>query len=204
MGLFDSHKWRVIKGLRAYLVPHRRRIAAGFVCVILTNVFLLTMPRVMGYAVDSLKESVTREKLAFYAGLIIGLAACEGVFRFLMRRLIIGVSRDVEYSMRNDLFRHLEALPMSFYQRNKTGDLMSRATNDLSNVRMLFGPGIMYTANTIIVALFAIILMLRINWHMTLLALLPLPAVSFSVRHFGQRIHELTEQSQAKLADLSA
>jgi ATP-binding cassette, subfamily B, multidrug efflux pump len=203
MAVLDSHKWRILKGLRGYLYPHRGRIAAGFLCVILTNLFLLTMPRVMGYAVDSLKESVTREKLAFYAALIIGLAACEGVFRFLMRRLIIGVSRDIEYSMRNDLFRHLEALPMSFYQRNKTGDLMSRATNDLSNVRMLFGPGIMYTANTIVVSVVAILLMLRMNWQLTLLALLPLPAVSLSVRHFGKKIHDLTEESQSRLADLS-
>src|SRR5215467_7392048 len=204
MALLNSDKWRVLKGLQGYLSPHRGRIAAGFLCVVLTNLFLLAMPRVMGNAVDSLKESVTREKLAFYAALIIGLAACEGVFRFLMRRLIIGVSRDIEYSMRNDLFRHLQALPMSFYQRNKTGDLMSRATNDLSNVRMLFGPGIMYTANTIVVAVFAIILMLRINWQLTLLALLPLPAVSLSVRHFGRKIYDLTEQSQEKLADVSA
>src|SRR5215471_13170228 len=203
MAVLDAHKWRALKGLRGYLYPHRGRIAAGFLCVILTNLFLLAMPRVMGYAVDSLKESVTREKLAFYAGLIIALAACEGVFRFLMRRLIIGVSRDIEYSMRNDLFRHLEALPMSFYQRNKTGDLMSRVTNDLSNVRMLFGPGIMYTANTIVVSVVAILLMLRMNWQLTLLALLPLPAVSLSVRHFGRKIHDLTEQSQSRLADLS-
>jgi ATP-binding cassette subfamily B protein len=158
----------------------------------------------MGYAVDRLKESITREKLVYYGLAIIGFAVCEGIFRFLMRRLIIGVSRDIEYAMRNDIFQHLETLPMSFYQTNKTGDLMSRVTNDLSNVRMLFGPGIMYTANTIVVATFAIVLMLRINWQLTLLALLPLPAVSLSVRHFGKRIHDLTEESQARLADLSA
>src|SRR5215470_1925797 len=163
MPVLDSHKWRVLKGLRGYLSRHRGRITAGFLCVILTNVFLLAMPRVMGYAVDSLKESVTREKLAFYAALIIGLALCEGIFRFLMRRLIIGVSRDVEYSMRNDLFHYLETLPMAFYHKNRTGDLMSRVTNDLSNVRMLAGPGIMYTANTIIVAGLAIFFMFRIN-----------------------------------------
>jgi len=202
--MVNSNRWKELIRLKPYLRPHRGRLAAGFVCIVLTNFFLLTTPLVMGYAVDRLKESVTREKLAYYGALIIGLAICEGIFRFFMRRLIIGVSRDIEYAIRNDIFRHLETLPMSFYQKNKTGDLMSRVTNDLSNVRMLFGPGIMYTANTIIVALFAIILMLRINWQMTLLALLPLPVVSFSVRHFGQKIHELTEQSQAKLADLSA
>ena len=121
-----------------------------------------------------------------------------------MRRLIIGVSRDIEYELRNDLFQHLETLPASFYQTNRTGDLMSRATNDLSNVRMLLGPGIMYTANTVVVTAFAGVLMLRIDWRLTLLALLPLPVVSASVRHFGKKIHDLTEQSQAKLADLSA
>jgi len=166
--------------------------------------FLLAMPRVMGFAVDSLQESVTREKLGYWSLLILVLALCEGIFRFFMRRLIIGVSRDVEYSIRNDVFRHLEMLPMSFFQKNKTGDLMSRTTNDLSNVRMLLGPGIMQSSNTIVVALCVIFLMLGINWELTLLALLPLPVVSLSVRHFGKKIHDRTEESQAMLADLSA
>lgn len=204
MAVINSKKWSVLSRLKVYLLQHRSRIAAGFLCVLCTNLFLLATPRVMGYAVDSLKESITREKLASYALLIVGLALCEGVFRFAMRRLIIGVSRDIEYEMRNDLFRHLETLPLSFYQKNKTGDLMSRSTNDLGNVRMLMGPGIMYTANTIVVAVFAVLLMLGINWQLTLLALLPLPLVSLGVRHFGKKIHDLTEESQSKLADLSA
>src|SRR5215471_4304561 len=164
MALFVSRKWRVLNRLQACLFQYRFRLAAGFFCVILTNMFLLAMPRVMGFAVDSLQQSVTREKLGYWSMLILSLALCEGIFRFFMRRLIIGVSRDVEYLMRNDVFRHLEALPMSFFQKNKTGDLMSRTTNDLSNVRMLFGPGIMYSANTIVVALCVIFLMLGINW----------------------------------------
>ena len=200
----NFQKWHSLRRLTPYLRRHRRRLAAGFASILLTNFFLLATPRVMGYAVDRLSESVTRQKLATYAAIIVGLAVCEGVFRFLMRRLIIGVSRDIEYAMRNDLFRHLEVLPLSFYQKNKTGDLMSRVTNDLSNVRMLAGPGIMYTANTIVVATFAVLLMLRVNWQLTLLALLPAPFVSLSVRHFGKKIHDLTEQSQGKLADLSA
>jgi len=202
--MLKSNKWRDLSRLRFYLGQHRSRLAAGFACVFITNMFLLATPLVTGYAVDSLRESVTREKLASYAAVIIGFALCEGLFRFFMRRLIIGVSRQAEYAIRNDLFTHLETLPMSFFQKNKTGDLMSRVTNDLSNVRMLFGPGVMYTANTVIVAVFAVLLMLRINWQLTLLALLPLPLVSLSVRHFGKRIHDLTEESQGKLADLSA
>src|SRR5262249_54918732 len=140
----NSHRWRFLRRLAIYLRRHRGRLAAGAFCILLTNLFLLAGPRVTGYAIDSLRESVTRQKLAAYGTVIIGLAVCEGVFRFFMRRLIIGVSRDIEYAMRNDLFQHLETLPLPFYQKNKTGDLMSRVTNDLSNVRMLFGPGIMY------------------------------------------------------------
>src|SRR5262245_31612296 len=202
--MLNSHKWHSLSRLKPYLRRYRGRLIAGLSCIVVTNFFLLATPRVMGYAVDRLTESVTREKLATYGAVIIGLAICEGIFRFFLRRLIIGVSRDIEYAMRNDLFAHLETLPVSFYQKNKTGDLMSRATNDLSNVRMLVGPGIMYTANTIIVAGLAVLLMLRVNWQLTLLALLPAPFVSLSVRHFGKRIHDLTEQSQGKLADLSA
>lgn len=187
-----------------HLRQHRTRLAVGFLCILLTNAFMLAAPWVTKYAVDSLSESVTRQKLVWYASLIIGLAILRSTFQFFMRRLIIGVSRDIEYTFRNDLFAHLETLPMSFYQKNKTGELMSRATNDLSNVRNLVGPAIMYMSNTVITAVFAVALMLRINWQLTFVALLPLPVVSFSVRYFGKKIHDLTEESQAMLADLSA
>src|SRR3989442_13821192 len=198
-------KWAVLARLMVHIRQHKQRLALGLLCIICTNVFVLATPWVTGkYAVDGLQESITRQKLAYYAALIIGLTILQGVFRFFTRMLIIGVSRDVEYTLRNELFQHLESLSMSFYQKNKTGDLMSRATNDLSNVRMLMGPGIMYSANTVIVAVIAVLLMLRIHWQLTLLALVPLPAVSLGVRHFGKRIHDLTEESQSKLADLSA
>src|SRR3989442_4568302 len=167
MAVIDSQKWSVLSRLKPHLLHYRGRIAAGFICVLLTNIFLLATPRITGYAVDSLAEAVTREKLIYYSLAVIGLAVCEGIFRFFMRWLIIGVSRDIEYELRNDLFHHLEILPTGFYQKNKTGDLMSRVTNDLSNVRMLLGPGIMYTANTIVVTAFAVVLMLKINWHLT-------------------------------------
>src|SRR5258708_9560849 len=123
MAVLIVHKWSVLSRLTVYLRRYRARIVAGAVCVAVTNLFLLAMPRVIGHAVDSLKPPIPRERLFTYGALIIGLAICEGIFRFSMRRLIIGVSRDIEYSMRNDLFRHLETLPLSFYQKNKTGDL---------------------------------------------------------------------------------
>ncbi|PYS05737.1 MAG: ABC transporter ATP-binding protein [Acidobacteria bacterium] len=198
-------KWAVLARLMAHIRQHKPRLALGLLCIICTNVFLLATPWVTGkYAVDGLQESITRQKLAYYAALIIGLTILQGVFRFFTRMLIIGVSRDVEYTLRNELFQHLESLSLSFYQKNKTGELMSRATNDLSNVRMLLGPGIMYTLNTGLIAAFAIVLMLKISWPLTVFSLLPLPLVSYSVRHFGKGIHDLTEEAQAKLADLSA
>ena len=176
----------------------------GLGCVFMTTGFFLATPWVLKFAVDSLNESVTQDKLLFYGGLIVGLTVLQGVFRFLMRWLMIGVSRRIEYRLRGDIFEHLERLPLSFFQLNRTGDLMSRTTNDLSNVRMLLGPGIMYSANTILITAFTIILMISIDWKLTIVALIPLPFVSFGVREFGRRIHRLSEQSQSRLANLSA
>ena len=204
MAAFIPDKWRILSRLFPYLSRYKSRLALGFLCVLLTNLFLVAPPWVMKDAVDSLYESVTSQKLAFYAVLIVTLTILEGVFRFAMRWVLIGLSRDLEYALRNDVFAHIEKLPLSFYQRNKTGDLMSRATNDLSNVRMVLGPGIMYSVNTFMTAVFAASLMLSISWRLTLLAMVPLPLVSYGVRYFGRKIHELTEESQARLAAMSA
>src|SRR4026207_1992050 len=106
--MLNFHKWRVLRRLTPYLRQHRARLTAGIVCVLATNFFLLATPRVIGNAVDRLRDPVGRQTLSYYAAAVIALAICEGIFRFLMRRLIIGVSRNVEYGIRNDLFRHLE------------------------------------------------------------------------------------------------
>ncbi len=177
---------------------------AGLVCVVATSGLALANPWVIRYGIDSLSGGITRQGLVFYAGLIVGLTVLQGIARFLMRWLMIGVSRRIEYHLRADVFEHMETLELSYYQKNFTGDLMSRATNDLSNVRMLLGPGIMYTANTIATTTIAIVLMLSIDWRLTLVALLPLPLISYGVRKFGKRIHRLSEESQQRLADLSA
>ncbi len=196
--------WRVLSRLLPFLRKRLWRLIFGFCCIVLTAVFVLATPYLMGRAVDSLYESVTSEKLAGYAVGIILLTLLAGLFRFCMRWLIIGVSRDVEYELRAEVFEHLERLPPSFYQENKTGDLMSRATNDLSNVRMLLGPGVMYLANTVVVTMMAAAFMATISWRLMILAFLPLPVITVFVRYFGRRIHVLTEESQARLADLSA
>lgn len=204
MGVLSFNHWKLLHRLLPFLYKRRWRLLLGFCFIVLTAAFVMATPYLMGRAVDSLYESVTREKLAGYAAGIILLTLLAGLCRFGMRWLLIGVSRDVEYELRTEVFEHLETLPPSFFQDNKTGDLMSRATNDLSNVRMLLGPGIMYLANTIVVTIVSAAFMVSISWRLTILAFIPLPIITFFVRYFGKRIHVLTEESQARLADLSA
>lgn len=187
-----------------YLQQYSARLVLGIFAVVLTTALALARPLLVGQGVDALALDVTASRLAVLAGLIVGLTAVEGVFRFLQRWLMIGVSRRIEYDLRRDLFGHLVRLPLGFYQKRFTGDLMSRATNDLSNVRMVLGPGMMYPAETILRIVFSTAIMLTIDWRLTVVALLPLPLISVGVYQFGQRVHRLSELSQARLADLSA
>jgi ATP-binding cassette subfamily B protein len=139
-----------------------------------------------------------------YSLLLVAVVAAKGIFQFLTRWIVIGISREIEFDMRNDLFRHLESLSYSYYQRTRTGDIMARATNDLNAVRMLLGPAIMYSANTVVFTAGALIFMLSISPKLTLYAFLPLPIVSIVVQYFGRRIHERFERIQAMFSDISA
>ena len=190
--------------LLRYVYRYRRAFGLGLICVILTTAFQLLSPWVLKYAIDDLNGGVTRQKLALYAGLLLGVSLMRATFLFLMRQIIIGASRDIEYDIRNDFFAHLERLPLGYYQSHRTGDLMSRATNDLNAVRMMIGPAVMYSAQTILVFVVALLLMATIDLRLTLIALIPLPFVSVSVRYFGSAIHKRFEAIQAQLADVSA
>jgi ATP-binding cassette subfamily B multidrug efflux pump len=161
-------------------------------------------PWVLRYAIDDLTAGVTREKLWVYSGIIVGIVALEAVFLYWMRQVLIGMSREIEYELRNDLYRHLTLLPARYYQAHRTGDIMSRATNDLSAVRMVLGPGIMYTASTVTTAIATVVLMARISPRLLVLSLVPLVFVSFLVRYFGRRIHDRFEAVQAQLSEISA
>jgi ATP-binding cassette subfamily B protein len=172
--------------------------------VIVTTGVSLVAPRILGLAIDDLTKGVTRRKLALYGTLLLGVAVVGGVFRFLMRRVLTGVSRDIEYDMRNDFFAHLQKLPLSYFQTHRTGDLMSRATNDLNAVRMMIGPAVMYASNTVLGFVVALGLMIAIDARLTLFALIPLPFVSISVKYFGGVIHKRFEQIQAQLYEVSA
>src|SRR3954470_9425388 len=193
-----------VRRLLPYVNRYRRAFTIGMACVLATTTFQLLAPWVLKYAVDDLNGGVTRRKLALYAGLLLSISLVRGVFLFLMRRIIIGASRDIEYDIRNDFFARLERQPLGYYQARRTGDLMSRATNDLNAVRMMIGPAIMYSANTILVFVVAIALMLTIDAQLTLIALLPLRFVSIAVRYFGSAIHKRFEQIQAQLSEVSA
>jgi ATP-binding cassette subfamily B protein len=164
----------------------------------------LASPLVLGYAIDDLTRGVTRAKLAGYGALLLGIGLVSGVFLFLQRRILIGASRDIEYDMRNDFFAHLETLPLAYFQTHRTGDLMSRATNDLNAVRMMIGPSIMYSANTMLTLVVALFVMIGIDARLTLFALIPMPFVSISVKVFGSAIHKRFESIQAQLSDVSA
>ena len=135
------HQKYPLMHLVPYLKLYRRRIVIGVLMVLLTNGVAVIAPWVLGRAVGALSQSPDDKTLLFYGGLIVGLSAVEGVFRYLMRRILIGVSRYLEYDLRNEVFKHLQLLNPRFYQKNPTGDIMSRATNDLSAVRMVLGPG---------------------------------------------------------------
>jgi ATP-binding cassette subfamily B protein len=197
----------VPKNLRP-LLPYLKKYRAGFIwgacSVLLMNAIWIQFPRVIGGAVDDLKQGVTEHKLAYYALILLGLAVTKGIFQFLTRWIVIGVSREIEFDMRNDLFQHLERLSHSYYQRTRTGDIMARATNDLNAVRMLLGPAIMYSANTIVFTIGALAYMLKLSPRLTFYAFLPLPIVSIVIQYFGRQIHERFETIQAMFSEISA
>jgi len=193
-----------LRRLLPYLARYKPSLTWGLVCLFAAKLVSVLAPQVLRYAVDDLTISVTTGKLALYAGLIVGIALVEGVFRYFMRQLLIGVSRHVEYDLRNDFFEHLERMSPSFYNRWRTGDLMSRAANDIGAVRMVLGPGIMYPAETIVVTVASLFFMLAIDWQLTLLSLALMPVVSIMVKKFGEAIHTRFESIQAKMSDLSA
>jgi ATP-binding cassette subfamily B protein len=179
-------------------------MAVGMSCIVLSVGFGLITPLVVGQAIDALQREFTRNALLRYSFLLLGITLVQGVFSFLQRKILVSMSRDIEFELRNSYFGHLEGLPLSFFQNHHTGDLMARGTNDLQAVRMLCGPAIMYSTNTLITAAGALYFMSRINLGLTLLALCTLPLVAVVTKVFGQRIHHLFERVQEQFATISA
>ncbi|HSS98669.1 MAG TPA: ABC transporter ATP-binding protein [Terriglobales bacterium] len=176
----------------------------GAVCVLLQNGAAVLFPLVIQHAIDDLNHGVERHKLLILASQLLALIAIKGIFSYLTRSVVIGVSREIEFDLRNDLFLHLQGLSHSYYQRTRTGDIMARATNDLNAVRMLLGPAIMYSANTIVFMGLALSFMYSISPKLTLYTFLPLPIASVVVQYFGRQIHDRFEKIQAMFSEISA
>ena len=192
-----------LRPLFPYLTKYKKRYVVGFLALIITQVVGVTIPLVIKEVFDALTGSVTSQRLAFLAFLLLGIALVKAVFQFCMRWILIGISRDVEYDLRNDLFRHLMRQDMRYYNEHRTGDLMAKLTNDLNAVRNIVGPGIMYSANTVVTGIVTITLMAHLDLKLTILALAPLPLASIAVKFFGQRIHERFEKIQAMYSELT-
>ncbi|MCL6565952.1 MAG: ABC transporter ATP-binding protein/permease [Acidobacteriia bacterium] len=219
---------RELRALLPYLARYKPQLALGFCFLLIHNLAGALWPLAVGAIVDAIAggraylekltflpaglyglllefyRPLSRDTIAFYGMALLALILIKGFFSYWTRWILIGISRDIEYDLRNDVLDRLLRLEPAFYIRNRTGELMSRATNDLNAVRMVLGPGIMYTGNTLVVLAAAVALMLTLSPLLTLLALLPVPLVAFSVRYFGERIHQRFEKVQALLAAISA
>lgn len=193
-----------LRTLKPYFWRYRWQFVFGGLCVLMLNGIWAIFPQIIQRAIDGLNQSVTRQKLLTYTLALIGVSAAKALFQFLTRWKLIGISREIEFDLRNDLFQHLEGLSYSYYQRTRTGDIMARATNDLNAVRMLLGPAIMYSANTIVFTAFAFFFMYRYSPRLTVYAFVPLPIVSIVIQYFGRKIHERFERIQAMFSDISA
>ncbi len=195
---------RLLKQLYPFIRPYRRGYAVGLLLVVVANVFAILAPRLVGKAIDIIETgSPSMDVLLRYAGLIVGVAVVGGAARYGMRELLNGYSRRIETDLRDRFFRHLMRLDATFYARWRTGDLMSRATNDILSVRMAVGPAVMYSVNTVVLGALALGFMLSVSPVLTGLALVPMVALPPVTLYFGKLIHGKYESIQAHLGTLT-
>ncbi|SPE20312.1 Efflux ABC transporter, permease/ATP-binding protein [Candidatus Sulfotelmatomonas gaucii] len=190
--------------LYSYMRRYRWGYVWGTLACVGTNIVSVQFPRVLGMAIDRIEKSASRELILIFALILVAISLVKGIFLYAQRWILIGISREIEFDLRNDLFRKLEIQDSGFYQRYRTGDIMARMTNDLNAVRMLLGPALMYSANTVFLTVFALFFMLRISPYLTLVALAPMPLASIVIQYLGRKIHERFERIQASFSDISA
>src|SRR6266581_5498062 len=203
----DCEKTSMLKTLRPlwpYLWRYRSAFLLGLSALALKDLAAVSAPLIIRGAVDRFTQGAPAAQIWRMAGFLIAIAVVRGVFQYWMRVVLIGISRDIEYDLRNDLFARLVSLSSDFYARQRTGDIMARATNDLNAVRMMLGPGVMYWTETSLTFVLAIAVMASTDWRLTLLAILPAPLVSFAVIFFGRKIHDRFERIQAMFSDISS
>jgi len=192
-----------LKRLIPYFRPYRRQIVAGLVFVVVSTAITSVIPWLLRQGIDSMSRGAALREVWLVAVAIVGTSLIAGVMRYQMRSLMNGVSRWIEYDLRNDLFAHLETLDAPYFAHTRTGDLMARLTNDLGAVRMAAGPAIMYLVNTIASGIFALVFMLRIDPLLTLLALLPMLALPVMTVRMGSAIHKRFDAVQEHFSTLT-
>lgn len=193
-----------LRQLARYFRPYKTSLIVGIVCILAGVMFNVTIPLIVGRAIDANWNQVTWSKLNLAALKVLGASAMSGLFLFLQRRILIGMSRHIEYDLRNDFYGHLVDQPLSFFHEHRTGDLMARATNDLAAVRQLAGPMIMYSLQTVFVVVIILPILFALNWKLTLLLFVTMPLVSLTVKFFGQQVHTRFQQIQDFFAQITA
>jgi len=189
--------------LRPYLLRHKKGLILGFIFAVGASLLALLIPYVLRYVIDGLKTSMSKETLLLYALLIVSISVMGGFFRYLTTRRLMGIAFRIECELRNELFNHLQKLSLSYFHKMKTGDIMARATNDLKAVRMFLGHGIRNFLDTIIMGSAAIVLMLMIDYKLTLYSLIPLPILTIAVSIFSSRIFYRFKKVQEQFSSIS-
>ena len=195
---------RTVQFLRPYLWRYRRGFALGLGALVVKDLLGAALPLVMRASIDALTSGVALRVVLGFCAVLAGASAVKGLFQYWMRVILIGISRDVEYDLRNELFGRLVTLDTDFYGRIRTGDILARATNDMNAVRMMLGLGVMYWCETSLTLVLAVAVMLWVDWPLTLVALAPAPLVSLAVLFFGRRIHDRFEAIQSMFSDISS
>src|SRR5215813_5096103 len=187
-----------------YFRPYKLSLTVGIACIFASTMAGLVIPLIVGHAVDQNWVEVSWTRLTVAAAKVLGASLISGAFLFLQRRILIGMSRNVEYDLRRDFYEHLVDQPLSFFHDHRTGDLMARATNDLAAVRQLAGPMIMYSLQTVFVVIIILPILFAISWKLTLLLFVTMPLVSLTVKYFGQQVHTRFQQIQDFFAQITA
>jgi ATP-binding cassette subfamily B protein len=196
--------FRDLRPLFAYMRRYKWGYVWGSLCVVGTNAIYVLFPKVLEKAIDGLRSGISHRQLFWFVGALVAIGIVKGVFLYAQRWILIGISREIEFDLRNDLFRHLEKQDSGFYQRYRTGDIMARMTNDLNAVRMLLGPAIMYSANTVVFTVGALFFLLHYSPYLTLVAFAPAPLASIVTQYLGRKIHDRFERIQASFSEISA
>jgi ATP-binding cassette subfamily B multidrug efflux pump len=192
-----------LRTLKKYFTRYKKKLFLGFLFIILSNIGTVYVPLLMKDSIDALQKNATTQLLFHYGLMIVGASLFAGIFRFMIRQTIIVVSREIEFDLRGDFWKHIQLLPLKYFQNTSTGIIMAHATNDINAVRMFIGPAVMYSIDTSIRLIMVLVLMLSLNTNLTILALLPLPLLSLLVYKVGKLIHSKFTKIQEKFAQLT-